>query len=147
MIVIPKQAARLWLVAIIDYCNGNGPGENPLLMLRLYRNDLAPTGDTVLADFVESSFAGYASRAIAGLFPFPATNPEGQAESASGNVMFVPADNTVNETCYGWYMTLQSDAVPAVLFAAEKIVPAVQMNQPGASVCVNVRLQLGSRFA
>jgi len=146
VIVIPRQAARLWLVSVIDYFNGNGPGDNPLLMLHLYRNDIAPVATTVLADFLECTFNGYAPRAIAGLFPFPATNPEGQAESASGNVMFVAADQAVNETCHGWYITLQSDTVPAVLFACERIVPAVQMQLPAASVCVNVRLQLGSRF-
>ena len=146
MIVIPRVAQRLWLVSVLDYIRGNGPGDNPLVMLHLYTNDYAPNLNTVLADFTEAGFAGYTARAIGGLFPFPITNADGLAESASGNVIFVAANQDVIETVHGWWMTLQSDAVPAVLFACERLVPGVQMQLPDASVCVNVQLTLGSRF-
>lgn len=147
MIVLPRQAQRLWLVSVIDYCNGNGPGPNPLLLLHLYVNDYAPTLTTTLADFTEAGFHGYAPRGIAGTFGFPFINPDGLAESDSGNIMFAAGDQVVNETVHGWYLTLQSDIVPAVLFAAEKIVPGVRMNLPDATVCVNVKLALGSKYS
>lgn len=147
MIVLPRAAQRLWLTAFLDYANGNGPGPNPLLMLHLYTNDIAPGPLTNVADFVEASFHGYAAKGIAGLFPFPVTNADGLAESRSGNLIFAATDQVINETVHGWYLTLQSDVVPAVLAAAERIVPAVRMNLPAAAVCVNVRLALGSKFA
>lgn len=147
MIVLPRAAQRLWLTAFIDYCNGNGPGDNPLLMLHLYVNDIAPGPLSNVASFTEASFHGYAPKGIAALFPFPITNADGLAESSSGNLIFSATDVAINETVHGWYLTLQSDAVPAVLAAAERIVPAVPMNRPAASVCVNVRLALGSKFA
>lgn len=148
MIIVPRVSQRLWLVAVLDYVRGNTPGPNPLLVLHLYRNDFAPGAGTVLADFTESDFPGYAVKFIGADFPFPVTNGDGWAESDSDKTYSFPAaDQSSNQTVHGWYVTLQSDIVPAVLFCAERLVPGIPMNLPGATAKVRPKFVLGSRYS
>lgn len=147
MIIVPKQAQRLWLTMVLDYVRGATGGANPLFALRLYRNDIAPNLDTVLADFVEATFPGYTPALIGADFPFPSTNADGFAESLGPQKIFTAANQSSDTVTHGWYLTFQSDTVPAVFFAAERIVPGIRMNLPGAAVRVCPRLTLGSRFA
>jgi len=138
---------RLWLTAVLDYVAGGNPGANPILGVHLYQNDVSPGYDTGLADFQECTFPGYAPKFIGGQFPAPVVNPDQMAQSDGPIITFTPTDQTSNEEVHGWFMTFQTDAVPALLFAAERIVPAVHVNQLGAKVRLQIKLTLGTRFA
>jgi hypothetical protein len=146
MIVVPKVAQRLWLTCVLDYLRGATAGGGELFILRLYVNDFAPIATTVLADFTEAGFPGYASKQIGALFPFPVNNADDQAESTCPLQTFSATSQDTSDVVHGWYCTFQSDLVPSLLFAAERIVPAVRMNLPGASVPVQPSFTLASRF-
>lgn len=143
MIVIPKVSQRLWLTAILDYIKGATAGGGELLVLHLYQNDIAPTQDTVLADFVEASFPGYAVRFCGADWIFPVTNADGNAESKAHNYIWTPANQQDNQQVHGWYMTFQSDVVPALLFACERTVPAFHANAAGQEFKLEPTLTLG----
>jgi hypothetical protein len=147
MIVIPKTAQRLWLTCVLDYVKGATAGGGELLVLHLYKNDFAPDQDTVLADFVEASFPGYAVRFIGADFPFPVTNADGNAESKSHNYIWTPANQQDNQEVHGWYLTFSSNVVPALLFAAERIAPAFKANAAGQELKLEIALTLGGCFA
>lgn len=147
MIIVPRNAQQVWLVFVLDMFKGADEGDNPLLRLRLYRNDIAPTLTTVLADFVEANFPGYGPRNIGADFGAPFLNAEGFSQSNGPTEIWTPTNQSSNTITHGWYLTYQTDLVPAVLIAAERIVPGVPMNKPGALVRVQPKLTLGSRFA
>lgn len=147
MIVVPKTAQRFWLTVALDYWGGGFPGAGPLLIWHLYRNDFAPDLDTVLADFTESTFAGYGVKFLGNLFPAPFTNADGFAQSNGPVLTWSATNQESNEECHGWYATFQTSVVPALLVCCERIVPAVRMNLPAATVRVQPKLTLGSRFA
>lgn len=147
MIIVPKVSQRLWLTMVLDYLRGATGGANPLFAVKLYVNDFAPNLDTVLGDFTEANFPGYAAKFVGDQFAFPVTNGDGFAQSTGPVLAWTPTDNTSNQTVHGWYATFQTDLVPALLWCGERLVPGVQVNQPGAVVRIRPRPTLGSRFA
>lgn len=147
MLVVPKVSQRLWLTMVLDFITGSDDGPNPLLELHLYSNDIAPSLDSVLADFTEATFPGYSTKFVGGDFPFPTTNTDGNAQSNSKTYEFTPANQESNELVHGWYLTFRTDTVPNLLFAAERIVPAFKANAAGQSLSLQIQLTLGSRFS
>lgn len=143
MIVVPKVSQRLWLTMILDFVRGADDGPGPLLILHLYSNDIAPTVDSVLGDFTEASFPGYAVRFIGADFPFPVTNGDGQAESRSHRYIWTPSNQESNEVVHGWYLTFQTGTVPPLLFAAERITPGFRSNLAGQDLALQIALTLG----
>jgi hypothetical protein len=146
MLVVPKVGQRLWLTMVLDYVRGATGGNNPLFYLHLYKNDTAPTIDSVLGDFTEANFPGYSPKPIGADFAFPTTNGDGNAESKSNVYAWTPSNANDNQEVHGWYLTFQSDSVPALLFAAERIQPAFKCNQVLVALRLRIKLTLGSRF-
>lgn len=74
--------------------------------LRLFKNDFTPSFDTVVGDFTEATFPGYALIAAT-------TTPVTGIDAQTGNLAIVWADGctwnagtiVTPETVYGWYIT------------------------------------------
>lgn len=71
----------------------------------LYQNNYTPTDSSVLSDFVEANFTGYAAQTVA------ATAWNNATTDASGNTCATAADlvwtntGTTSQTIYGYYVT------------------------------------------
>lgn len=82
---------------------------SPAYKVRLFKNDFVPTGRSVLADFVEADFTGYAQY-VGSNFSGPYTFP-GSADLfsyESGVVFFDSGDCDPPQPCYGWFVKDQA---------------------------------------
>jgi hypothetical protein len=128
---------------VLDFLKGATAGGGELFFIRLYKNDFSPNQNTVLADFVEASFPGYAAKMIGADWPFPVTDANGNAASTAKEYIWTPFNQEDNQEVHGWYMTFQSTLVPSLLFAAERIVPAFKANLAGQNLKIQPTLTLG----
>jgi hypothetical protein len=71
--------------------------------LHLYANDFSPSPSSVLANFTEATFDGYAALASA-LLMGPSRNLDGSFE-VSGNANWAMTGSTTPNTIYGAYIT------------------------------------------
>lgn len=74
------------------------------LKIRLFKNNLTPGTGTVIGDFTEADFTGYAAISLSG---FPASSIVSHAASSTGSqVTFtVGSSPTTTNNIYGWYVT------------------------------------------
>lgn len=147
MIIVPKIAQLFWLGSATLFWQAQNPPAGLIMQMRLYVNDVAPNLDSVLATFTEALFPGYGPQTVGVGLPNPFTNADNFAQVNFPTFHWVPANNNTDQVVYGWYLTIIGAPIPLALLAAEKIVPAVPMNRPGAEVRVQPKLTLGSRFA
>lgn len=128
VMVIPNEAEKNILDDfVIDHT----------LDLRLYTDvSFIPTADTVLGDFTEATFSGYASENLS--FD-PSSTVANNADSTAVTVTFQP-DTTVSETCYGYYITYQNAAMSDVLFGAEAFAEPVYFTGPADQKPIQVNL-------
>lgn len=92
--------------------------------VHLYKNNIQPTNQTVLGDFVEADYDGYASESLTA---WGATflNGDGNAESVAPNITFTCTGDTTPNIVYGYYIT---DAADAVLLMSGKFDAPETMN-------------------
>jgi len=147
MIIVPKISQLFWLGSATLFWQAQAPPVGLIMEMRLYVNDFAPNLDTVLGDFTEASFVGYAPQIVGAVLPNPATNADDFAQVTFPIFNWEAANNLVNQTVHGWYLTIIGAPFALLLVMAEKIVPGVQMQLPGARVRVQPKPTLGSRFA
>lgn len=94
--------------------------------VHLYKALANPLGPgTILGDFTECDYTGYAAQTAAFLPPF--VNESGQAESDSPNLLFQPTATTVTNVALGFYVT---DSTSAVLLWAGSFPTPVNMAGP-----------------
>lgn len=76
--------------------------------VRLFTNDFQPIPSTVLADFTEATFDGYAAKAIVNAAGFrdPATGDLEVNGSVADEVFLAGAAIAGPQTIFGWYITL-----------------------------------------
>lgn len=103
------------------------------LSVMLYKNNLAPDQDTVLADLEECDFGGYA-RVTALAFGTPHNGPTGAAETVGAEASFVATSGTTPNTVYGW--GLVKEGTPDVLIAAEAFADPVNIVKTGDGIAV-----------
>lgn len=84
--------------------------------LHLFSNNISPTPNNVLADFIECIFTGYAAASVTWSAAFYDQN--GIAVSSGGALLFVQSAVTVGDNCYGAYLT---DTAGAVLLGAARL--------------------------
>lgn len=147
MIIVPKISQLFWLGSATLFWQAQAPPAGLIMQMRLYQNDYAPNLDTTLADLTECLFPGYGPQIVGPVLPNPATNADSFAQVTFPTFTWIPTNQSVNQTVHGWYLTVIGAPFPLVLVCAERIVPAVEVNQPGAVVRVTPKLTLGSRFA
>ena len=121
---VPDVALRNWLDQLT-------PTFIQTLKARLYKNNLTIAVGTVLADFTEADFSGYASAALAG---FTAAAIVGHSANTDGNqiIWTVSASPSTTNNIYGVYIT---DAGNTKLYGAVAAASApIAMAVGGASV-------------
>jgi hypothetical protein len=72
--------------------------------VKLFKNDLVPTPDTVLADLTEADFTGYAPVTIAGAWNASTDPQERGLVWYSALVPFSASGAAVPNIIYGWYV-------------------------------------------
>jgi hypothetical protein len=78
--------------------------------LRLYRNDVTPTKDTVAADFTATTFTGYSEQILTRAnWSDAVTNPDDKAESAYPQLSWTCG--TTGDTIYGYWVIGSSSGV------------------------------------
>lgn len=113
---------------VSDWAFVNDGSSLPDWTLHLFKNDYTPDDDSVLVDFTESTFTGYAT--------VPILRAEMGAPAIDTNVAYTTRDTAPEFTCsggspenaYGWYLT--SDDDDTVIFAQRFDTPRVMA--PGA---------------
>lgn len=87
---------------------------SPEAMLRLFRNDFEPDPDSVLDDFMEANWTGYAAVSLLGELSAAAKLSLGWWQSQSGLYEYQPPVTNPGNVVYGLYVT-QSGTVRASL--------------------------------
>lgn len=101
LMVIPNEGKLLWLTWALV----NNAGGIEDLHCHLYKNNYTPIDTTTLADFTESTFAGYVA--------IPLVRTTFGAPALVGNVAYSTYPSVPTfvctaggpELCYGWYLT------------------------------------------
>jgi hypothetical protein len=73
--------------------------------LRLYNNDVTPSRTSVVADFVEANFTGYAALPLA-LTVGPYLNAAQQAEIQNASHNWTPSDDVTPNVIYGYFVEM-----------------------------------------
>jgi len=102
-------------VTYVDACfllANNAVGTWPDLHIHLFKNDFTPDETTVLGDFVEADYSGYAVQ-DAPDFTDPGFIDPGVCSWTTGDlVLFDPLDMAdPDQNCYGFYITDNTDTV------------------------------------
>lgn len=102
--------------------------------VHLYTNDLDPTPDTVVGDFEEAAFAGYAADALPALIgPVRLSD---NAQGVHGEVDFLAgAVVAPGEVIQGYYVT---DDTGATLYMSEKFAEPVPIAEAGDFLSLDV---------
>jgi hypothetical protein len=118
MIVVPQAGAQVLLEKGLD-------GLTAAVAVHLYQNDFAPAPGTVLADFTEADYSGYAAQTVT-----PATWPVffqgiSQVVAVGPGLVFTPTASTIANVIYGYYVT---DSGGTRLLWAERFAEQKVMN-------------------
>lgn len=118
MLVVPQSGAHVLLEKGLD-------GLTAVVDVNLYQNDMAPTPNSVLADFDVATYDGYAAEAIT-----PTTWPifnEGTAQvvAVGPGIVFSPTGSVTPNVIYGYYVT---DSTGTRLLWAERFAEPKVMN-------------------
>jgi len=104
LMVIPNDGKKKW-----EEGAAKDGGTPPDWTLHLYQNSYTPDDSSVLSDFTESTFGGYAPVAI--------LRSEMGAPAITANVAYTTRSTAPTftcssgspENCYGWYLTSDDD--------------------------------------
>lgn len=107
--------------------------------LYLFQNNFVPLDSSVLGDFTEATFSGYASQSIS----YTAASLVGDfaicADSAART--FTVGMGGVSNTIYGYYVV---DQTTGLLVYAERFSASINMNTVGATITLTVQVTLSS---
>jgi hypothetical protein len=118
MIVVTQTGASILLEKGLD-------GLTAVVNLHLFKNDYAPAPNSLLADFEEADYSGYAA-AVLTPTPWPIFYQGiAQAVAVGPAVVFTPSGPTIPNVIYGYYVT---DSTGTRLLWAERFAEAKIMN-------------------
>lgn len=106
--------------------------------LHLYSNNYVPTPDSVLADFTECIFTGYAAKTVTWSPAFYDQN--GIAVSSGGALLFIQSAATVGDSAWGAYLT---DTAGATLLGSARL-DAPPYNFAAANDALELALQVAA---
>lgn len=112
----------------------------PTLAIALFRNDFIPTTASVLADFTEANFPGYAPQSIS--TPNPAFLNGGLAAEVDADLVTFTQTGGPAQVVYGYFVY---DAA-LVVIAAQRFPAPQNMTGAGASLDVGVKFTGISQF-
>lgn len=123
-VVLPNVSKSAWLAALL--------AANTPLECRLYDNNVTPGNSTVIGDFNEASFAGYALQNLS--FGTITINGSNKAQSVATELTFTLSAGTA--TIYGIFVT---DSGGTLIFCA-KFASAVSLSVGVPDLRVTVTL-------
>lgn len=130
-LILPVTLGLAYLEALIDSL----PGGN--VRVHLFVGATVPTPATVVADFVEADFDGYAA---VDLVPTsPAVNPDGWAQADIPTAHFEASGGTTPNTVTGFYLT---DTTDAVYLGGERFDNSFVFDETGDYFDLDTSLQL-----
>lgn len=107
----PKSVKRALLTENLGV---GAPLEAPTI--RLFSNDFSPSENSVVGDFTECAFTGYA--AVAGAtWGTVGDDVDGSVYVSTDSAEFKSTGSAVQENAYGWYLT---DAAGTALYAFQR---------------------------
>lgn len=125
-------------IELLDYLKATFNGAN--VKVRLYRNDYTPVDASVLADFTEANFSGYAEQASGG-YSFPLT-VGGKAQTTGTPKEFTHNGGATANDIYGFYVV--NNAGTKVLWAERIASAPVAMSANGHKLIVTPQLTLST---
>jgi len=115
-VYFPNVGERTVLGGLVYYLNNIGSYSR----IRLFKNNLTIDQNTVLADFTEADFSGYAE-VSRNTWTTPATDSDGNAYTQCASAVFQHNGGVTANTIYGWYLIDgNGDLVLGEKFAASK---------------------------
>lgn len=137
MLVLPISQSQGILTLLDDSTATAGPWEGALV--HLFKNDLVPAPNTVLADFTEADFDGYAASAAI-VWGDPYQNELNQSTILGDAKTFTATGATTPNDIYGYYIT---DAGGTELLLSERFAEVQPMPAAGAVTIVIPRVTIG----
>lgn len=107
--------------------------------LHLFSNNFSPSEDSILADFTEVAYTGYAAQTVTWSAAFYDQN--GEPVSSGGALLFIQTAVTVTGIAYGAYLT---DTAGAVLLGAGRLDNA-PFGFSGANVALELAIQVAAK--
>lgn len=136
MIVIPNAAEAVMLNILL---NKDAAEE---LDMHIYQNDVTPTAATVIGDFTEATFTGYASVELSSS-NYAVAAGAGAADPATASypaVNFTSSSDQSSQNCYGYYITRRTTGD---LLWCERFTDGpynIQNNGDGFSITQNLQM-------
>lgn len=134
-VVVPNIGKKNVLKHIVGIVGGG------LTTLRLFRNDITPGPGTVIGDFTEANFSGYANGALANAAVAAALDGSNRAVASWDQITFTKNGATGN-TIYGYYVT---DGGGDLCFA-ERFDGPIPMTVDGAFIQLTPKFTFKSEF-
>lgn len=135
MIIVPRVSELdllTKLLASAGYITGG--------KIHLYKTSISLSGTTVLADFTEADYDGYAAATVT-TWNSPVINVDGKAEATAPGTFFSPTGSTTPNTIYGYYFT---DSTGGILLFAESFDTPQNMSGPTSGFTLVPDLTLSS---
>jgi hypothetical protein len=104
--------------------------------VHLYKTAVIPTVESVLGDFTEADYTGYAAQTVAS-WGNPFQDIDGKVKMVGPTQQYQPTATTVTNTIYGYYVTNAGSTV---------LIYAKQLDQPIALVTTITALLLTPEF-
>lgn len=116
-------------------------GDADMLHLHLFKNNFDPLKDSVLADFTEADFAGYAAADIDPANWLAPSTVAGRAQTSYNPAPVVFTVSSGSQNVYGYYLTDNADSV---VLMCERFGNAPQNLTPSVPGLVVLIVQLRS---
>lgn len=112
-------------------------------VLHLFQNDYQPHISTVVGEFVESTFAGYATRTVSQSGWVPQDPTVNAAHSRYGDAPWVWDSLVDTQSIFGWYVT---NGAGDVVYMAERL-PMPRIIEPTRNFQLQITSSMSGEFA
>lgn len=137
--MVPSRihAVLVWQAVIQTDTNTFSPAST-MNKLHLFQNNIVPSIDSVLGDFVESTFPGYSALATGSAKSFYYFDPitglyKVVFQEPAGGWYWTTGTPTTPETCYGGYMT---DSAGTTYLGAVLLATPILVNAAGIGIII-----------
>lgn len=115
------------------------------LYLRLFKNNLTPSVNTVFADFTECNYTGYEAIPLAALSWNSATlDSDDLAVTTYPAQLFTPTGSAIGNDAYGYYVTSDPELGDDRVLFCERFSGARHMNSIAESTGIGLVLRIGN---
>lgn len=128
---IPNEAEKQILDLVAQGINGNSS------LMKLFKNDFTPNNSTVLGDFTEADFSGYAS--VSQEFGAAYTSGLYAEIAATTDAVFTHNGGGTPNTIYGFYLV---DVTDNKLLCADRLASPITLSALDEYLQISMRLSL-----